>query len=201
MRQFLVLAHDGPTDPDFSLEDLPGAGRLDVLCRCVTSALLLSHGIREDTRVRLVLGNSCSIRFEGSELRRLNPDERSTAALIRGALEEYEEAIGHVDAESSPGVFVSRRGIVEVLEEMESRGSRENTLVTLHEEATPATDLDPPTDPIFVLSDHRNFTAEESELLAEKGDERVRLSPQKLHANHAITVAHNYLDTAGFERY
>jgi tRNA (pseudouridine54-N1)-methyltransferase len=201
MRQFLVLAHDGPTDPDFSLEDLPGAGRLDVLCRCVTSALLLSHGIREDTRVWLVLGNSCSVRFEGSEIRRLNPDERSTAALIRGALEECEEAIGHMDAESSPGVFVSRRGLEGVLDEMESQGSEENTFVTLHEDGMPVTDLDPPTDPIFVLSDHRDFTAEESELLAEKGDERVRLSPQKLHANHAIAVAHSYLDTAGFERY
>jgi tRNA (pseudouridine54-N1)-methyltransferase len=201
MRQFLVLAHDGPTEPDFSLEDLPGAGRLDVCCRCVTSALLLSHGIREDTRVWLVLGESCSVRFEGSEIRRLNPDERSTAALIRGALEEYEEAIGHMDAESSPGVFVSRRGLEAVLDEMERQGSGENTFVTLHEEGTPVTDLDPPTDPIFVLSDHRDFTEREGDLLAEAADKRVRLGPERLHANHAITVAHNYLDTTGFEQY
>jgi tRNA (pseudouridine54-N1)-methyltransferase len=201
MRQFLVLAHDAPTDPDFSLEDLPGAGRLDVCCRCVTSALLLSHCIRKDTRVWLVLGESCSVRFEGSDIRGLNPDERSTAALIRGALEEYEEAIGHMDAESSPGVFVSRRGLEEVLDEMGSQNSGEDTFVMLHEDGTPVADLGPPTDPIFVLSDHYDFTAEESELLAEKVDKRVRLSPQKLHANHAITVAHNYLDTVGFEGY
>jgi len=37
--------------------------------------------------------------------------------------------------------------------------------------------------------------------LGERADERVRLGPRKLHANHAITVAHNYLDTAGFTRY
>jgi tRNA (pseudouridine54-N1)-methyltransferase len=201
MRQFLVLAHDAPTEPDFSLDDLPGAGRLDVLCRCVASALLLSHDIREDSRVWLVLGDSCSVRFEGSDIRRLNPDERSTAALIRGALEEHGEAIGHMDAESSPGVFVSQRGVEEVLEEMKEQTSAENTVVTLHEEGTPITDLDPPTDPIFVLSDHRDFTEHEADLLAEEGDERVRLGPERLHANHAITVAHNYLDTAGFKRY
>jgi tRNA (pseudouridine54-N1)-methyltransferase len=201
MRQFLVLAHDAPTEPDFSLSDLPGAGRLDVLCRCVTSALLLSHGVREDSRVWLVFGDSCSVRFEGSEIRRLNPDERSTAALIRGALEEYGEAIGHMDAESSPGVFVSRRGLEAVLEEMESRGSGETTVVALHEAGTPIADLDVPTDPIFVLSDHRDLTEREADLLAKRADERVRLSPRKLHANHAITIAHNYLDTAGFERY
>jgi tRNA (pseudouridine54-N1)-methyltransferase len=201
MRQFLVLGHDAPTEPDFLLEDLPGAGRLDVLCRCVTTALLLSHGIREDSRVWLVLGESLSIRFEGNSLRRLNPDERSTAALIRGALEERAEAIGHIDAESSPGVFVSRRGVEAVLEEVGGHGSGETTLIALQENGTPITDLDPPENPVFVLSDHRDFTDGEADLLAERADERVRLSPRKLHANHAITVAHNYLDTAGFERY
>lgn len=201
MRQFVLVGHDAPTDPEFSLNDLPGAGRVDVLCRCVTAAFLLSHGIRESTRVWLVLGDSLSIRFEGRDLRRLNPDERSTAALIRGALEEHGEAIGHMDAESSPGVFVSRRGVEEVLEEMKEQTSAENTVVTLHEEGAPITDLDPPTDPIFVLSDHRDFTEHEADLLSEEGDERVQLGSERLHANYAITVAHNYLDTAGFERY
>jgi tRNA (pseudouridine54-N1)-methyltransferase len=201
VRQFLVLGHDAPTDPDFSLDDLPGAGRVDVLCRCVTAALLLSHGIREDARIWLVLGDSLSVRFEGSAVRRLNPDERSTAALVRTALAEREEAIGHIDAESSPGVFVSRRGLEAVLDETAERVSGKHTLVTLHENGTPITAVNVPTDPVFVLSDHREFTEREAELLAERSDERVRLGPERLHANHAITVAHNYLDTAGFERY
>ena len=203
MRQFVLVGHDAPTDPEFSLNDLPGAGRVDVLCRCVTAAFLLSHGIRESTRVWLVLGDSLSIRFEGRNLRRLNPDERSTAALIRGALEEREEAIGYMDAESSPGVFVSRRGLEGVLDEVigESASSDSNAVITLREEGAPITDLDPPADPVFVLSDDRDFTTRESDLLAERTDERVRLGPQALHANHAIAVAHNYLDTAGFERY
>ncbi len=49
MRQFVIIGHDAPTTPEFSLDDLAGAaGRLDVLCRCVTSAFLLRHAIRED---------------------------------------------------------------------------------------------------------------------------------------------------------
>ena len=201
MRQFVLLGHDAPTAPDFSLDDLPGAGRVDLLCRCVTAAFLLSHGIRERTRMWVVLDDSLSVRFEGSELRRLNPDERSTAALIRGALAEREEAIGHIDAESSPGVFVSRRGLADVLDDVMETASGEGTLITLHEEGTPITAVDPPANPVFVLSDHRDFTEREETLLRERADERVRLGPRKLHANHAITVAHNYLDTAGFERY
>jgi tRNA (pseudouridine54-N1)-methyltransferase len=198
MRQFIVLGHDAPTTPEFSFDDLAGgAGRLDVLCRCVNSAFFLSHDIREDVRVVLVLGDEIAIRFEGSELRRLNPDERSTAALIRNALDQKAEAIGHMEAESSPGVHLSKRGVEPVLTEAAGSG----TVVQLHEDGDPVADAEPPENPVFVLSDHRDFTAGESELLAETADERVRLGPELLHADHAITVAHNYLDTDGFRRY
>ena len=198
MRQFIVLGHDAPTEPDFSLDDLAGgAGRLDVLCRCVNSAFFLSHALREDVRVHLVLRDELTVRFEGAELRHLNPDERSTAALIRGALDAKDEAIGHVAAESSPGVSVSKRGFEPVLDEAASDG----TVVQLHEDGDPVVEVEPPEDPVFVLSDHRDFRASEADLLADAADERVRLGPERLHADHAITVAHNYLDTEGFARY
>jgi tRNA (pseudouridine54-N1)-methyltransferase len=198
MRQFIVLGHDAPTTPDFSLDDLAGgAGRLDVLCRCVNSAFFLSHDIREDVRVHLVLRDELTVRFEGSELRRLNPDERSTAALIRAALEQKDEAIGHVEVEPSPGVHLSKRGFDAVLEET----ARSGTVVQLHEDGDPVVDVEPPENPVFVLSDHHDFRDAEADLLAEAADQRVRLGPERLHADHAITVAHNYLDTGGYDTY
>ncbi len=198
MRQFIVLGHDAPTTPDFSLDDLAGAaGRLDALCRCVNSAFFLSHDFREDVRVFLVLQDELTVRFEGSELRRLNPDERSTAALVRKALEAKSEAIGHMEAESTPGVFVSKRDFETVL----SEASRNSTVIELHEDGTPIVDLEPPEKPLFVLSDHGDFTDEEADLLAAESDERVRLGPSLLHGNHAMTVAHNYLDTNGYTDY
>jgi tRNA (pseudouridine54-N1)-methyltransferase len=198
MRQFLVIGHDAPTTPSFELDDIAGgAGRLDVLCRCVNSAFFLSHDIRESVRVHLVLGDEFTVRFEGSELRRLNPDERSTAALIRRALETRDEAIGHMPAESTPGVSIRRMGFADALGDL-ARGA---TVVQLHEDGDPVVDVDAPSDPLFVLSDHRDFTDEEESLLAAAADARVRLGPELLHADHAITVAHNYLDTDGYTRY
>ena len=198
MRQFVIIGHDAPTTPEFSLDDLAGAaGRLDVLCRCVTSAFFLSHAIREDVRVHLILADEYTVTFEGSDLRRLNPDERSTAALIRKALEEREEAIGHIPVETSPGVSLTRRGFEGTLDDVARRG----TVVQLHEDGDPVVDVAPPSDPVFVLSDHHDFRDEEAMLLADRADERVSLGPKALHADHSITVAHNYLDTAGFEQY
>ncbi len=195
MRQFVVVGHDAPTTPGFSLDDLPGAGRLDALCRCVTAAFLLSHDIREDVRVHLVLRDAFTVHFEGATLQRLHPDERSTAALVRNALEHREEAVGHVAVEASPGVSISRRDFGTVLETARNEG----TVVQLHEDGTPAVDLDPPADPVFVLSDHHDFTAEERRAVTAGGSRRISLGPRPLHGNQAVTVAHNWLDTGGYE--
>ncbi|MFC4436693.1 MULTISPECIES: tRNA (pseudouridine(54)-N(1))-methyltransferase TrmY [Natrialbaceae] len=198
MRQFVLIGHDVPTEPDFSLDDLAGgAGRLDALCRSITSAFVTSHGIREDVRVHLVARDELTISFDGSELRRLNPDERSTAALVRKALEHRDEAIGALPAEPSPGVEVYRRGFEETLEAIAVGG----TVVELHEDGDPVAEAEELEDPIFVLSDHRNFTTEEAALLSEAADQRIRLGPELLHADQAITVAHHYLDTGGYEEF
>jgi len=198
MRQFIVLGHEVPTTPEFPLDALPSeAGRLDVLCRCVNSAFFLSHDLREDVRVSLVMQDDYTITFEGKNLQRLNPDERSTAALIRKALEQKDEAIGHMAAESSPGVAISRLGFETTLEEAATDG----TVVQLHQDGDPVVDREPPENPVFVLSDHHDFTKEEATLLSDTADARVSLSPRALHADHAITVAHNYLDTDGFSSY
>ena len=198
MRQFVIIGHDAPTTPEFSLDDLAGAaGRLDVLCRCVTSAFFLSHAIRADVRVHLVLADEYTVSFDGNTLRRLNPDERSTAALVRNALEEREEAIGQIPVETSPGVSLTRHGFGGLLDSVSGEGA----VVQLHEDGEPAGDVAPPNDPIFVLSDHRDFTAAEQERLDTHADRRLAVGPEPLHADHAITVTHNYLDTAGFTRY
>ena len=198
MRQFLVSGHDAPTDDSFSLDDIAGgAGRLDVLCRCVNSAFFLSHDIREDVRVHLVLSDEYTVRFEGSDLRRLNPDERSTAALFRGALDLREEAIGHQPVETSPGVSLYRMGFEATL----AAASRDATVVQLHEDGEPLVDAEPPTEPLYVLSDHHDFAPAEQELLDDVADRRVRVGPERLHADHTITVAHNHLDTDGYTQY
>lgn len=198
MRQFLVLGHDAPVTPEFPLDDLPGAaGRLDVLCRCVTAALLISHDIRRDVRVWLVLRDRLTIRFEGASIKRLNPDERSTAALIRHALEAAEEAVGHLEVESTPGVHVSNRGLDAILERVVGEGP----VLQLHEAGRPIVDVDVPVDPTFVISDHRDPETDEQDRLDDVLDDRLRVGPRSLHANQAITVTHNWLDTEGFQVY
>lgn len=198
MRRFIVLGHDALTTAEFSLDDLAGgAGRLDVLCRCVSAAVFLSHDVRRDVEISLVLGDEVTVRIDAADLRYMHPDERNIASLLRNALEKREELIGHVPVESTPGISVSKRGFADVLDGIGDG----TTLVQLHEDGDPVVEMEPPADVAFVLSDHREFTEEEVGLLDERVDAKLRLGPEAIHANHAITVAHNFLDTEGYSRY
>jgi tRNA (pseudouridine54-N1)-methyltransferase len=197
MRQFIVSGHRAPTTAEFSLENLSGAGRLDVLCRCVGAAVFLSHGIRERVRVHLVLADEYTLRFDSDTLRRLYPDERTIAARIRDALEQRADAIGHMPAEVSPGMELYRLGFEATLDGVASDG----TIVQLHAEGTPLPEASLPSDPVFVLSDHEDFTDRETALLADHADQRLRVGPETLHADQTITVTHNWLDTAGYSEY
>ena len=200
MRQFVVLGHDVPTDPgSISLSDIPGAGRLDLLCRCVSAGVFLSHGIRERVRVHLVITDELTVSFDADTLRHLHPDERNVAARIRDALDARVDAIGHMPADVSPGVELCRMGLEATLNRLTE--ADESTLVQLHEDGAPLVDAEPPSDPVFVLSDHNDFTAGEAASLAAAAERRVRVGPELLHADHTITVVHNWLDTDGYASY
>jgi tRNA (pseudouridine54-N1)-methyltransferase len=195
MRQFIVVARDAPTTAEFSLDALPEAGRMDLLARCVTASLLLSHGIREDVRAHLILDDEYTVRFDGSELRGLHPDERSTAASIRTALAEREEAIGHIPAEVSAGVSIVRMGLEETLESL----GDESTVYRLHSDGDSKAELQPAANAVFVLSNHNSLAEADAEVVAQYADRRVSLGPEAVHADHAIAVANNWIDLAGGE--
>src|SRR6056297_1651129 len=198
MCQFIVLGHEAPTTPDFSLSDLAGgAGRLDVLCRCVNAGLFLSHGIREDSRVHLVLNDEYTVRFDGATAKRLYPNERAVASRIQGALESTADAIGHQPAEVSPGVELYRMGVESTLDTV----ARDGTVVELHEDGEPLAEAEPPENPTFLLSDHHDFTDAEAAVLAETAARRLSVGPAVLHADQTMTVVHNWLDTAGYTDY
>jgi tRNA (pseudouridine54-N1)-methyltransferase len=196
MRTFVLVGHEVPTDPEFPLDALPGeAGRLDLLARALVSAFLVSHDIREDVRAYLVVRDEYVLRFEGAELRGLHPDERSTAARIRSAIETAGRTIGAEELEAGQGIYATCGDLADVLADLDG------AVVHLHVDGDPVVEAEPPDHPAFVLSDHREFTDDEAALLAEAADHRLRLGPRAIHADDAVAVAHNWLDTDGYAAY
>src|ERR1022692_2525113 len=121
MRRFVVIGQKATASPDFSLDDLPGSsGRLDVLLRCVRAALIVSHDIRRDAVIYLVLNGGPlaprSVKVNGAECPYLRPDERSLAGFIKSALGWTED----VDAfgKGTRGVSIARGGLDVVLSDL-----------------------------------------------------------------------------------
>jgi tRNA (pseudouridine54-N1)-methyltransferase len=185
MRTFAVVGHFAPTRDGFTLDDLPGsAGRMDILCRCVQAALSLSHGIRTDAEIHLILLGPPTppkdILIRGASVRSLSPDERSTAALIRKALAL---PAGEVFRESTPGILVRRGDLAGLIS-----GADCAVLSETGEDVRARKELPDG----FLLSDHLDFTEDEEALLG--GLPRISVGPRVLHADHAITVLQNELD-------
>ncbi len=192
MPVFIVIGHRVCTDGKFTLNDLAGStGRLDVLLRCVNSAFMLSNDIRRDVELFLVLLGEPdpprTLRFVGSELKYLNPDERSTGALVKNALMKN---VGVEEVRSTPGFYVSRDGLAGVLERMIGR-----KMFYLKEDGENIRKVKLDSDGVFILGGQDDLTSDEENTVKAGGEAvKVSLGPRSLHADHCMTIVLNELD-------
>lgn len=191
MRGFLVVGNRASTG-DFNINDLPGsAGRMDILCRCIAQALFLSHGIRRDVEVYLLLLGEPkppkSIRISGSEVRYMAPDERNIAGLLRKALKIESKSWKR----SSPGVYISSKTFRELLEEL----SGKYTIVYLKEDGVDVREvIHILKNPLFVIGDHLGLSDKMERELSEYGKYRISLSRKSLQADQCVLIANYELD-------
>jgi len=95
-RRFVVVAA--------SLEEL--ASQAPIAARCVSTALMISHGLRRGTDLVLAVLNGPSIHFITSKLRSVAPDEASLLGVLRKALRACLE-LGRLPRTVHSGVAVN----------------------------------------------------------------------------------------------
>lgn len=198
MKDFIIIGNKAVTGGKISLNDLPGsAGRMDVLCRCITSALFVSWGMRRDVNVHLVLkgapGPHKIVRFCGLSMRYLNPDERSAGSLIQKALLV---PAGDEEKPSTPGVFVRNGGLFELVTEFKASG---RPLIYLREDGDDIRKIIGETpgafdDAVYVLGDNRGVSEDDEILLKDAGARRISLGPAPLLASQCISIIHYECD-------
>ncbi len=195
MRAFLVVGNYAHTQP-FRLNDIPGAGRMDVLCRCVAQALFISHGIRKDVEIYLLMLGPPqppkAVRIVGSEVKRMSPDERNIAGHIRKALglranQDWQEV--------HSGVYVARKDLENILSDL----SKSYDIYYLHENGEDIRKLVPQMkDPLFVLGDHIGLREDQEKTVLKFAAGVVSVSPLSLLAEQCIVIAHYELDRYTF---
>jgi len=174
MREFL-LKSAGKTS-DFSLNDLPGAGRMDIVCRCATACLWLSDELRKDSIFHAILeGPPQSPRlltFNPLKLKRFYPDERNVAAHIKLALQG-----------NHPGIAVREISFVDFLEEQ--RGKKQ--IILLDANGKDIRECEFSDRVLFVLGDNRGIS---EEIQAEK----VSVGKKLYLSSQVISIIQNELD-------
>jgi len=195
MRRFLILAHRVPTDGKFTLNDLAGgAGRMDEVARAVSTAFTLSNDLRRDTEVSVLFvadppPRSRRIDLSGARVRYLNPDERSTAALLKNALVRAVEFPRPF--ESSPGLTVAATDPAAALRTFLGHPNP----VWLSEDGRPIEEWASPDGHIAaVVSDPYDPTPEERDLLLSSGVPRVSVGPRSLRTSQVVDLVHHELD-------
>ncbi len=189
MRAFLVVAHK--FRGEVNLNDLPGSGRIDVVARCINASIFLSHTIRRDVLFFVYFPRiGMRIKIDASKVKYLNPDERSTAALIRNALLNYSE---DKEIRTSPGFYIRSANLEDVLEELVSVGA----LYYLREDGKDIRSVELERNSSFILSDSVNMSNDEENMLLEKGAALISVGPKSLLSSHVIAIVHNELDRRG----
>ncbi len=184
MRAFAIIAHK--FTGEINLNDLPGSGRVDVIARCINAAIFLSHDIRRDIIFLFYAPKiEARVKVDSSRVRYLNPDERSTAALIRNAVLK----IGG-ERETSPGFFAKEMKFEGFLEELKTLGN----VYYLHEDGMDIRMEEIEEPAVFVLSDSMNMSEDEEKKVEQIAKEKLSVGNRSMLASHAICVVNNELD-------
>ena len=139
-RNILILSHNVTHDVAAGYFDVNTllTGRIDVLSRCVNSALWISNGIRKDTNVYLMLfPHNVTIEIRGGSVRGLNPDERTMALCLQKTLLEADDYDDYDDAHSNnnDNVYDATGGLkssesMELAKEVDDDDNNNNVTIT-----------------------------------------------------------------------
>jgi tRNA (pseudouridine54-N1)-methyltransferase len=192
MRTFVLYARKARTDSNFKLNDLISAGRMDLVCRCISTALWLSHNVREDVRIFVVLNGPpkppITICFQGSKLSKVYVDEMTNAKWIKKILSmKFGKEWLEVDATK-----VARKSFQEVLSELNGKN------YVLHEKGEFIDNVKLDENPIIVLGDQVGLPDKEEKFALRNG-EKISLGKNVYLASACISVINWVCDKNGID--
>ena len=187
-RNFLIFLKESKINPNLSLNNLSGEGRLDLVCRVISTTFFLSNSFRNDTNLFLFFqSESILIILYGNRLRNLNPDERSIAGYLKKVFrsisgtnkfnQKFDSGYSwqYFSFKDLPIYFHS--GFILDMEGENFDQIEKNEILRQ----------------IFVLGDHIGLNDNDKSFLS--NFKRISLGEVELHASACITIIHHLIDS------
>ncbi len=195
MREFILRARKARTDHHWSLDDLPAAGRIEIVCACVMNALYVSNKMRTDTKIHIVLDGPPTppkiVTFDGSRLVGMNYHERAIAQMLQEVLKATRLIQSEEMLEPHAGIFVQKKSFESLVRECCEAGKQ---VLYLDPDGADVRDVKFEADVVFVFGDYIGMPAKSEKLLDRIGAKSVTLGRVTLFASQCVTIANNEMD-------
>jgi tRNA (pseudouridine54-N1)-methyltransferase len=194
MREFILFSR-GVTK-EFKLNDLPNAGRMDLIARCISTAIFLSYSLRKDVKFHAVLNGPPSppltVTFFTNELKNVSPDERNIASHINIAIKNF--GIGKKNSE--PGIYIDKKSFEELIKEkIEEYGS--NNIFYLHMDGEDIRNIEMESNSVFILGDNKGIPKKEENFLLRNEIRKVSVGRIEYLTSQVIAIVNYEMDRRG----
>lgn len=180
MRTFIVLARKSPSIK-FDTRYLPDAGRMDLVCRCISNALWVSNGVRENVVIKVVLEGGKKgpkvLTIDSNKIKSIRPDEKNIAMHIRKALRNRDIS----------GMTVELKSFENLIKEYDN-------LYYLDKKGTDVRKTKFNKESAYILGDYIGLPGKTKKLMDRLGAKKLSLGNTMLFASHCIVLIHNELD-------
>jgi len=194
MREFILFSR-GVTK-DFKLNDLPNAGRMDLVARCVSTAIFLSYSLRKDVKFHVILNGPPSppltITFFTNELKNVSPDERNIASHIKIAIRNF--GIGKNSSEA--GIYVEKKSFEEVVKDKVKEYGNENVFY-LHADGEDIRNVEIKNNAVFILGDNKGIPKKEEAFLLRSGIKKISIGKIEYLSSQVIAIVNYEMDRRG----
>ncbi len=191
MREFILFSR-GVTR-EFKINDLPNAGRMDLIARCIANAIFLSYCLRKDVKIHVVLNGPpnppLTVTFFTNELKNVSPDERNIASHINIAIRNFLK--GRRDSE--PGIFIEKKSFERIVEE-KIEEYRVEKVVYLHKNGEDIASVKLNSDIVAILGDNKGLPEKAEKFLEKLGIKKISVGKIEYLSSQVITIFHYELD-------
>jgi len=185
MREFILISNHGRTKGDW--RDLMKAGRMDIVCHSVISALFLSNAIRNDVTLHIVLNGPpdppkhIEITYDPD----LPISKKDVGNLIRATLWKYKPKR---KVKAFPGVFIEKKSFRKIVEE-----KLDEEIYYLDKKGEDIEKIKFGENPIFVIGDHEGIPKQEKKFL-KKNAKAISVGPNMYFTSQCISFLNIWLD-------
>ncbi len=205
MRQFVYFSSSAVTSGKaLSGGDLMKAGRMDIAIHSFIQGVFLSHALREDTifhfvfygmpdppkHIQIQVKTNEGVPETGEESGSVDISKKDVGSLIKKILYKYREGEKY---EVFPGIFVEKRSLFGVLEDLEKQGSQ---IFILDKKGEDIRKAEIPDNCTFILGDHDGLPKKELNRLKQTATP-VSIGNKMYFASQTVAVVNNELDYRG----